>query len=173
MTTAVIGEATAIGEDTFTTAEVYVQVVNHGKVTISRAKAVFKAVAESPDGGVASSTTDVMASVPDADLVVTQTTNSIATFGDLSWSGSATKMRLFAIDIEGIDLSNSVVIERTTMTDQSLEGEIVDGNFAELQLDAQAVGDETYLSVDATLLTIEDAVSEITLSVIAAADSFW
>ena len=74
-----------------------------------------------------------------------------------------------------VDLEFDVDVDIEFDKDVDIYGDIcwdvdVQGNTAMLTLDAEAVGKDTLVEVDAVVLTIEDELSSITLSVVSAID---
>lgn len=70
----------------------------------------------------------------------------------------------FDVDVN-VDVSIDKCIDVTVTSDVDL-----DGNTAELTLDAQAIGDDTLVEAIVSVLTIDNELSSITLNVISATD---
>lgn len=70
----------------------------------------------------------------------------------------------FDVDVEvNVDICKEIDIDIYSDVD-------LNGNTAELTLDAQAIGGDTLVEAIVTVLTVEDELSSISLSVISAAD---
>lgn len=74
------------------------------------------------------------------------------------------------IDLDfDVDVDVDVEIEKDICIDIYSDVDL-DGNYAELTLDAQAIGSDTLVEAIVSVLTVEDELSSITLNVISAAD---
>jgi hypothetical protein len=78
------------------------------------------------------------------------------------------------IDVD-IDLEFDVDVDVDVNIDKCIDVSIysdvdLDGNTAELSLDAQAIGDNTLVEAIVSVLTVDNELSSITLNVISAAD---
>lgn len=113
----------------------------------------------------ANSSADLYVSDPDsADLTNFSSTGNEIDIGDFSLSSSG---------------ATGIVVDSDIDTDFSLETDVdiqvdsdvdVDGNTSMLTLDAEAVGTNTLVETDASVLTVEDQMSSVNLSVVSAAD---
>jgi hypothetical protein len=172
------GEATAVGTDTLAKGDASLEVKDLGAVTIVKGTATFSATAKSADGSQAFATADSFADISGADHVFTKTTTSSypdLKGGDSTWSETSTT-RVMAIDIEGITLpktlnvsegkANSLIASVTkTPPDkankQPPDPVDPDGNVAMVDVDVQVVGENTFASVDTSVLAVEDALSTV------------
>jgi hypothetical protein len=145
-----------------------------GAVTIVKGAATFSATSESADGTQAFATANSFADISGADNVVTKTkTSSYPDLdgGDSTWSETSTT-HVIAIDIEGITLPKTLnVLEGKAYSltstppdkasNQHFDPPDLDGNVAMVDMDVQVVGDDTYASVDTSVLAVEDTLSTV------------
>ncbi len=170
MAVAAYASATAVGEDTLATTKVKVDVNDRGRVTLARGTVDATATSEG-DGAYATAQTGV--TVAGADLTLGRTTTSSGSGGtaDSSWSSETSTTRFFAIDIEGVDFGQGPITISAT-SDQVVVSQPVidDGNVATFDVDAVAVGADTYVGLDAAVTTTS-GFSDSTVSVLAMADT--
>ena len=175
------GEALALGEDTSASVESSSRIIARGKTEVAKGYIKAEAVAEGEedDGIFAEAITDV--SVSGADLTIIWTNDkSIDSDGidaDISFT------RFFAIDLPRWEGNTTVVIgqdneieihgELAPRAQRILEKRLgveldLDGNVATIDVEAEAVGEDTFVSVDAHSLVLEGQLSESAVFVTAA-----
>jgi hypothetical protein len=172
------GESTAVGTDTLAEGDASLEVRDLGAVTVVKGTATFSATAKSPEGTQAFATADSYADISGADYVFTKTRTSShpdIAGGDSTWSEASTT-RVIAIDIEGITLPETLnvsegkakaLIASLTKTPPDKASKQLpdpvdpDGNVATVDVDVQVVGDNTFASVDTSVLAVEDALSTV------------
>lgn len=110
---AVGGEGLAVGDDTLTTGDASLRIVDRGPVTFVRGSATVSSTAASQDGGEPSARANTHAEVAGADFVFTFSTDtSDAGTGESgSWETASSSTRLFAVDIEGVDFGGQQTVE--------------------------------------------------------------
>jgi hypothetical protein len=162
------GEANALGENTHAVGKVSSKVIDTERVTIAKGSATFSATADSKDG-TAYAAADTYADVASADLVfmrTRETTRAGETDGK-SYMTETSQTRVFAIDIEGIDLPRGpIVLSGSASHGGSGRPQHVQGNVAAVTVQAEAHGNNTSVAVDATALTVEDQYSGVTATVV-------
>ena len=157
MVTVTYGDASALGEDTFTSVSVNLRMNEHLRVTIVNGEVVAVAEAESPDGGdtYANATTDIAFS--GADLVINRTTDQTGCDADGSYAIS--KTNCIAIDLP-IDFNEPLAVEIAQEQNYGGDDSIdLQGNVAIATFDVLASGNDTLVTVDAYALAIEDQIS--------------
>jgi hypothetical protein len=170
VTTILGGQSTAIGQDTLAQGSVSLKVNDAGPVTIVRGTTTFSATAQSTDSSTAYATADTFAGVSGADRVHTRTTTMDQSDQDedtSTWSATSTT-RVFAIDIEGRTLPNSPassIHQVKQLSPADIDGVDIDGNVAMVQVDALVEGENTYVSVDTSVLAVEDTLSTVNASI--------
>jgi hypothetical protein len=179
VTTVLGGQSTAVGQDTLAEGSVSLQVKDAGPVTIVRGTTTFSATAQSTDSSTDSPTAyasaDTFAEVSGADRVhiKTKTMGQPDQGGDTdtwdtdTWSATSTT-RVFAIDVEGRTLPNSSASSKHQVKELSpadIDGVDIDGNVAMVQADALVEGENTYASVDTSVLAVEDTLSTVNVSI--------
>jgi hypothetical protein len=152
--------STAVGADTLATSDISVEMTSHGRVTITKGTATSTASASSPSGDTAyaSATTEVVTA---SDILQTNTTTASGsgTTGDSSWWTQTSSTRFFSIDIDGVELGRGPIsIERNSSALIVSQPEI-DANVATLDVDATVYAADSYVEVQAAVLTIEDQLS--------------
>lgn len=168
LSAAIGGEAIAGGEDTLTQGSVSASLVDEGGVTSADLSATMTAVAESPEGETAFASADTFADVSDgADIVFTfqKETDSSKT-GEAGSTATATS----TIDVVAFDISTSdgeliepdAVVPAETVAaeaDVAPAWEDLDGNFATLEFEATAIGEDSLVAADVFVIAIEDELS--------------
>lgn len=169
MATFVYGDAVAIGEDTFTSVDAVSSIVE--KTNKTTAKGMVKAVAVAEgDTPYASAETDVW--VDGADKIKIKTNEKIVEKDGISYQVEVTKFK--AVDRPNKDGETKVTIHDKSDYESVLDhhtkddADLVDGNFAIATFDAHAVADDTFVSVDAFALAIEDDLSQSTIMITSA-----
>lgn len=169
MATFVYGDAVAIGEDTFTSVDAVSSIVD--KTNKTTAKGMVKAVAVAEgDTPYASADTDVWAD--GADKVKIKTKETIVEKDGVSYEVEVTKFK--AVDSVNKDGETKVTVHEKSdyksVFDHHTEvgADLLDGNVAIVTVDAQAVAEDTFVSVDAFALAIEDDLSQSTIMITSA-----
>lgn len=172
------GESTAVGTDTLADGDASLEVRDLGAVTVVRGTATFSASATSPAGTQSFATADSFAEVSGADYVFMRTiTRGLPDRpgGDSTWSETSTT-RMIAIDIEGITLSRTVQVTegkanalikelariKPENVDRTKPAPVdPDGNVATVDVDVHVIGENTYATVDTSVLAVEDTLSTV------------
>jgi hypothetical protein len=165
MTTILLGDAIALGEETWTSVSAVVRIVDHGRATVAKGIVTAKAVAQPGDGEIAFADTLTEILVTGADKVSIKTKTLTVSDETGSYEISITRFR--AIDRE--DRADSLKITHHIDDDDyhSLVPDI-DGNVAIAIFDAQVNGMGTLVQVDVFALAVEDELSQSTVMITAA-----
>jgi hypothetical protein len=179
------GEAVALGEDTLTVGSVSAEMEDGGAVTTLDGTATMAAASEDPDGE-AQALTDTFAEVSDsAEFVfvanVETSSNEQNKEGSTATSTSTTQVTAYNLESSGdedgdVDAVDPVADDKPTATDASEStNEVsssspeadwnIDGNIAIAEFDAIAIGDDSFVNVDAFALAIEDELSASAVAV--------
>lgn len=180
------GEANAIGEDTLAMGSISSLVDGSGGSILAEGSATFDAAAQSSGGGIAFASAGSFADVAGANIVVGATSTSSHTLevdGQTYWTESSSTS-IVALDIEfttpdwDSDAADAVLPESTSSPSITEEEEyasapeaaiwpdMIEGNLAFLFIDAEAFGDDVFIGVDASALTLEDQLSTVTALVV-------
>jgi hypothetical protein len=169
MQTMIGGEATAVGESTNASGNIYTRTFDKGAIKISFGSAQFEAGAKASDGDPTYAAADSYASASGADLFLTRTKVSShgGQVGDQSYSGETSRTVYLALDIENVDLPRGPItinqrVEKSTPRGTGPN----DGNVATVDVDAKAEAGHTYLGIDASALSMEDSLSTVSATVV-------
>jgi hypothetical protein len=179
VTAVVGGEGTAIGEDTLVAADIFSRLIDLGSVTIAFGVTQFSSAAVSGDDFVFAAA-DTFADVSGADLVFyfsTKTTDgSVAEDGSFATEVSTTSF--IAIDFEDFDFAEGQLAFYINDVSPYLDGGCagpdgpkapnIAGNVSTLDVDAQALAENTLVDVLTSILTIEDQLSTVSAVTISA-----
>lgn len=163
MATELFGEAYAVGDETLTWVDVISSTVDLGGVTKATGEVTVTAAA-SGEGAYASAVSDIM--VEGADIVIIKTKSKSFDGETGSYDASVTKFK--AIDIEHKEDGTMRVIYNNKETYDADATIDPNGNIAIATFDAQASGENTFLSVDASVLVLDDELSQSTVVVASA-----
>ncbi|MBX9776822.1 MAG: hypothetical protein K2Y71_20780 [Xanthobacteraceae bacterium] len=164
------GDGAAIGVDTLVDADIFSRLIDLGAVTIAFGTAKFSSAAISDeDPAFAAATT--FAEVAGADFVFVFN-KTVSTSGDCgpSYATETSTTSYIAIDFEGFDLKEGQIAFNFYDARAYLNGcgrcgqsdaPTIDGNVSMLDVDAQALGENTLVDVLASILTIEDHLSSV------------
>jgi hypothetical protein len=157
--TVLSGEALAIGDETLTWVDAISTMVDHGEVTIATGEVTATAIS-TDEAAYADAMTDTM--VAGADIVIIKTKNTSGSADGSSYDVSVTKFKV--ISVEHRDGAMRVIYsnKETHNADATID---IDGNVAVATFDAQASGENTLVSVDASVLVIEDQLSLSTMMI--------
>jgi len=168
------GDALAAGEDTLTMGTLSAAVVDGGAVTSADLSVTMIAAAESSDGETAA-LTDTFAEISDgADFLFTYTLDASQTeeteSGTMASSTSTTVVAAYDLQLDdgGAAVGDSVADAPTDSSSLSGDGDEscgLDGNLAILDFDVVAIGEDTFVGVDAFVLAVEDQLSSSTIFV--------
>ena len=167
------GEALALGEDTLTEVETSSTIDSRGPIDVAKGYVQATALAEDDeeDEPFAEALTDV--AVYDADLTIIWSKDQSVDADGLSADVSLTKF--FALDFPHWESNITIVIGEDEEIEihggwlpigqrwgEKRSGDLpdLDGNVATLDVEADALGEDTFVSVDAFTLAIEDELSE-------------
>jgi hypothetical protein len=164
------GDGAAVGEDTLVDADIFSRLIDLGSVTIAFGTAKFASAAVSDqDPAFASATT--FADVSGADLVfVFNKTISTSSDCETSYATEMSTTTYIAIDFEDFDFKEGQIAFNFDDALAYLNGcgrcsgsniPNIEGNLSTLDVDAQALGENTLLDVLASILTIEDQLSSV------------
>jgi hypothetical protein len=164
------GDATAVGEDTLVDADIFSRLIDLGSVTIAFGTAKFASAAVSDqDPAFAAATT--FADVSGADLVfVFNKTVSASSDCGTSYATETSTTTYIAIDFEEFDFKEGQIAFNFYDARAYLDGcgkcgksniPNIDGNLSVLDVDAQALGENTLVDVLTSILTIEDQLSSV------------
>lgn len=160
-----IGDAVAIGEDSYTSVTIKLKTLDNGKVAIAIGTAEGTAAAESPPGDGAYTGVETDFAVDGADLVIELTRTSSGDCETGSYESSTTMFR-------AIDISRVVDAIRTVSVELSQDGGCddldLDGNVAIAAFEVEVRGDDNFAGVDAFVLAVEDELSLSTVLATAA-----
>jgi hypothetical protein len=158
-------DAVAVGENALTTVDSTSITIDTGQKIKSTGEVTATAVADSADGDTAftSADTDVYA---DADKVKIKETSLSSVDG--TYQTSTTEFKIKEYDNKE-DAKLSYEYTEGTVDDSVFSVDL-DGNTALLTVDAEAIGENTLVTVDAFVLTVEDELSQTTVSIISAVD---
>jgi hypothetical protein len=164
------GDGTAVGEDTLVDADIFSRLIDLGSVTIAFGTARFASAAVSDqDPAFAAATT--FADVSGADFVfVFNKTVSSSSDCNTSYAEEMSTTTYIAIDFEEFDFKEGQIAFNFYDARAYLDGcgrcgqsniPNIDGNLSTLDVDAQALGENTLVDVLASILTIEDQLSSV------------
>jgi len=159
LATTISADALAVGESTRVSGTITATTKDVGPVTLSSAKAVLTATAQSTDGSTVYAAADTSASADGADLVISRTHNSTGTddSGGLTTMTATSTTSLFALNLEHVDLPfGTISVGSVSWHDEPCVTGILDGNVASLDASAQASGETTLAQVDFSVLTTDD-----------------
>jgi hypothetical protein len=169
MQTIIGGEASAVGESTSATGNIYTRTFDTGAVKISFGVAEFKAAATAPGSNLTYAAADSYAAASGADIFLTHTkvASSTGQGSGLSYSGETSRTAYLAIDIAKVDLAHGpIMLGLTTEKSSSRMIGPSDGNVATLDIDAKAEAAHTYVGTNASALSLEDSLSTVSAIVI-------
>jgi hypothetical protein len=181
MTAVVGGEGNAIGEQTLVDADIFSRLLDLGSVSVAFGSTNFTAAAVSGDG-LLFAAADTFAGVSGADLVFIFTDESL--MGSLEegalFAAESSTTRYVAIDFEDFDLMGGPLVldfqgtegshGRDHFREHSGDSNVqLDGNVAQLNVDALASAETTLVDVSSSILTVEDQLSSVTAVVVTAA----
>ena len=163
MATELYGEAYAVGDETLTWVDVISSMVDHGEVAMATGEVTITAAATGEEA-YTSAVSQIM--VEGADIVIIKTKIASASSEAGSYDALVTKFK--AIDIEHKEDGTMRVIyndKKTYDADAIIDAS---GNIAIATVDAEVSGENTFLSVDASVLAIDNELSQSTVVVASA-----
>jgi hypothetical protein len=186
----VSGEAFAVGDETVATGDIDLEINDMGTTTVASGSSTFEASSMSGDGDTAYASADTKVAVSSGEKTISWNFDSSSTLQteDVSeWSASSTTDAL-AIYQDGEDAgstgsgttskaeSESETPQATgdpetagfELDEAQFTWDYDSGNIAMLDIDAAAYGQDTFISVDASMLTVEDELSAVSGIVIGA-----
>lgn len=163
------GEATALGEDTYASGSVTGVIDGNGGTTTANGTVTFTAAALDVDGAY----TDAFsyAAVSGADIVLSSTSTSTTTVttSGATYAAATSSTDITAIDLTHVDFSDPIAVETggagptiggdVNMVMETASTPLPDGNLALLDVNGFVFDENTFLTVDAYALTVEDALS--------------
>jgi hypothetical protein len=182
---AVGGEAFAVGEETIATGDIDLEIVDMGATTVSSGSSTFKASSQSEGADTAYASADTMVAVSPGGKTIAWNIESSSTYQsdtESQWDASSITGAVAIHQDEpqtGATSSNSTSDAAVSNVDESpqdtgnpgsLDFQLDDtqvlwdldaGNIATLDVDAIAYGEDSFLSVDASILTVEDHLSTV------------
>jgi hypothetical protein len=158
------GEATAIGDNSKVSCTMRGNIQDVGLVTYAVGTCTFTAVAEASGDGTAVAYTESFAHVSGADFVIiinTDYSTPLEAGADFAFSTSSSSF--IAIDLEYWDSARGpIYIEYDRVLGRyAVCGELDDGEMAVLDAVLDSFGGDTFASLDANVLTIEDTLSTV------------
>jgi hypothetical protein len=171
------GEGTAVGEETLVDASIFSRLIDLGSVTIGFGTAKFSSAAVSDqDPAFAAATT--FADVSGADFVfMFNKTISGSSDCATSYASETSTTTYIAIDFEDFDFAEGQITLNVSDARAYLDGcrgcggsriPGLDGNVSMLDVDAQALGENTLVDVLTSILTIEDQLSSVSAVTVSA-----
>ena len=182
---AVGGEAFAVGEETIATGDIDLEIVDMGATTVSSGSSTFKASSQSEGADTAYASADTMVAVSPGDKTIAwnielsstyqsdtesqwnagSTTGAVAIYQDepqtgATSSGSTSDAAVSNVDESSQDTGNPGSLD-VQLDDTQVLWDLDAGNIATLDVDAIAYGEDSFLSVDASILTVEDHLSTV------------
>jgi hypothetical protein len=168
------GDAIALGEDTLTVGSVSAEMVDGGSVTTLSGTVDMLAAAETTDGATAQALADTFADISSGtefsfSYTLTTTGNQQSAAGSATTSTSTTGVTAYNLSLSGGDAGGTFaetdpIVPLDTSEPCSAQGGAgddgdIDGNIAILDFDVLAVGEDTFVGVDAFVLAVEDELS--------------
>jgi hypothetical protein len=173
------GEGNAVGEHTLVDADIFSRLIDHGSVTVAFGTATFSAAAVSGDE-LAFAAADTFADVAGADIVLVFTDELMSSLEEGSQSAfERSTTRFVAIDFEEFDLLGGPIVlnsyDADVLRDHGCscacggdERLQIEGNVAQLNVDATATATNTLVDVSSSVLTVEDQLSSVTAMAVSA-----
>jgi hypothetical protein len=178
MSVVIGGEGNAIGDETLVDASIFTRVVDLGSITIAFGVANFESIAVSDDDLLfASAMTFAEVAGADFVFVVTQSATTSRSGGHMSYAREESTTQFVAVDFEEFDFAGGpLVIDYADATHylghggrcDGPRGIQIDGNVAQLEVDALAKAQDTLVDVTSSLLTVEDQLSSVSALVVTA-----
>jgi len=150
------GDATAIGSDTYTSASVTTDLVDHKHVTQAKGEITALAAADAHDETMALASAYTDLAVSGADKVIIKTIRESGHSDGGEYDYVATQFHV--IDNDHKDGSTKVILHEKDIVDTDIALSL-DGNLAQVDFDVQAHASDSYVAVDAFALTLEDQLS--------------
>ncbi|HYG89507.1 MAG TPA: hypothetical protein VD978_25000 [Azospirillum sp.] len=163
------GEATAVGEATQTEGHVELRVVDKGPVTFATGSAKFTGAARSASEDTAYASASSFAFAEGADIVIASSSQSsrAGSHGGDALSAASSTTRIFALDIESLDLPKGpITLTYTRRPGHWSIEEPTDGNVALASVGAVAHGDSSFVGVDTSVITVEDQLSTVSAIIV-------
>ena len=172
MTALIGGEGNAVGDDTIVDAEIFSRLVDLGRVSVAFGSAVFESTAVSTDD-LAFAAADTFLEVSGADFVIsfTEKISTSEPLGDSLVAKETSKVTFVAVDFEDFDLlGGPVVVSSNSAQYLEFDGsrwchenthDQIDGNVAQLDVDAAAYSTTTLVDVFSSILTVENELSSV------------
>jgi hypothetical protein len=189
---AVGGDAFAVGEETIATGDIDLEITDMGTTVVASGSSTFEASSESSGGDTAYASADTTVAVSSGGKIIAwdiNSTNTLQTDDYSEWSASSTTGAVAiyddapATDQTGSGSTTDTAISGGNETDQATVDpetaefqlnddpsiwELDSGNIATLDVDAVAYGQDTFISVDASILTVENQLSTVTAMAVGA-----
>lgn len=180
----VVGEALAVGENTYAGAEVTAVVDGSGAATSGYATATFEATGVSDDGGMTYADATVLTSQAGGEervVTVNSKTTSTQEQGDIQvWESSATSV-VYALDVQEPEYVAPAPSTDAPPPDQESDpppaqdsggGDdydvSLDGNIVVLDASVAAYGEDTLVELDTYAIAVEDQLSDVVVVAITA-----
>lgn len=165
------GSTTAVGENTFTDATVTVSMVDRGRLSVAFGKATFTAAADAPGTDVAFAAADHNLQIDNADFtrIETRISSGQGVAQGRSWAQETVQTSFLAVNIEGLEFSNSSITEtHTSITKPTFD---LSGNVAAFSVDVTSEGNNTVADVAVENIAVENQLSLTDVTATAAATS--
>jgi hypothetical protein len=173
------GDGAAIGEHTLVDADIFSRLIDLGSVTIAFGVTQFDCAAVSGGPG-AFAAAETFADVSGADLVLIFTTKTTAgsEVDGVSFAIETSTTSFIAIDFEDFDFSEGQLtfyfdsawsyLDGGCRLPKELQMPNIEGNLSTLDVDAQALAENTFVDVLSSILTIEDQLSSVSAVTVSA-----
>jgi hypothetical protein len=174
------GEATAIGDGTLALGSIEALIDETGAATIVDASVDFGAVGTSADDtAFATATTYGDVSGSDYTVVIGRNTEVVHQDPDQSVGIATSETSVHAVELGGdgqsssgdapVSTSESGPLDDVDISDFLFDSSIdLDGNLAEIDVSATALGSDTLLDVEVSVLTVEDTLSTLSGALVGA-----
>ncbi|RYH14259.1 MAG: calcium-binding protein [Alphaproteobacteria bacterium] len=163
-----LGNADAIGHDSFSDAAVEIRLYQRGIVSLVLGTMTFTAYAASGPDEIAYATADTPVEAPGADIFIARTVHATGS-GETdagSWSIASSTTTFFAMDVLHFGLAGGPLISILTkeITLDAVDAS-VSGNLATFAVETQAFGDNTLNDVAVSAFALDNQLSTVSVQV--------
>jgi hypothetical protein len=155
------GSAVALGTDTLTAGSLSGTLVDGGSATTADLSASMVGASQSPSGTAFASAETSAGVLVGPDVLIGVTVNSASSTQNAAGSSAiaTSTTKLAAIDIHAPTSGGGTENDLSAPVGYAQADLDLDGNIALIEFDAIAVGDDTFVGVDAFVLAVEDELS--------------
>ena len=159
------GQSTAVGEDTYVSAKMTMNLTDIGFLSFTTGASELQAIARSDPGEAVYTDVSDMFTPADADIVFQTTTIVQGSWSDETgeWSASTSTTAFFAIDFKWFDLPKAWTFN-TLVHEDGMHATLAPGNISYASADVTANGGRTLTDFAADVLTVEDTISTASLT---------